>query len=202
MAEGRAAPLALFPSPTCHLVCPAPPEPLCRGPRPRRGPLAALKNRAGRRWCWAGHDVRGRGQRERGRAQSLCAQPGSCPLGFWPAWCFSSSQCGRGEILSSWGKEKPLCQRVEETWNHPDGDPVHSSAPWTSFSPPASFIRTQEEDGWRREAGQACRWCFYWLQKFGQFLKGRWGISVPGGAGTAVSGRGLTAVRMQGYVRF
>lgn len=98
MAEGRAAPLASFPSPTCHLVCPASPEPLCRSPRSRRGPLAALKSRAGRRWCWAGHDVRGRGQREHGRAQSLRAQPGSCPLGFWHAWCFSSSQCGRGEI--------------------------------------------------------------------------------------------------------
>lgn len=110
MAEGRAAPLALFPSPTCHLVCPASLEPLCRSPRPRWGPLAALKSRAGRRWCWAGHDVRGRGQREHGRTQSLRAQPGSCPLGFWHAWCFSSSQCGRGEILSSWGKEKPLRQ--------------------------------------------------------------------------------------------
>lgn len=55
---------------------------------------------------------------------------------------------------------------------------VHSSVSCTSFFPLATFTRTREKDGWRREGGEVGLWCLLLISEIHAVPAGG-GICVP-----------------------
>ena len=149
-------PLRLFPSPTCHLTAQLRQGPRVAAPGPQRGPLAASKNRAGRRWCWVGHDVRGWGQREHASAQSPSGSAWTLPAGFLAGPGGSPATSVARERCSLPGKRRRPSTRKWKKLVISQEIPVHSSASWTSFFLPAFFffLNKNPEESWVEARGR------------------------------------------------